>query len=81
MAKDTLEDTIAKRSRTRQEIEDLLKKKGYVIEKISVLNMDSGEIRYFESYPDAIEFLEGRKGRWYITSPGVKYCKDSAGKQ
>lgn len=74
------EDAIVKRSKNRQEIEDLLKKKGYVIEKISVLNMDSGEIHYFESYPDAMAFLKGRKGRWYITSPGVKYCKDSADK-
>ncbi len=66
------EDAIVKRSKNRQEIEDLLKQKGYVIEKISVLNMDSGEIHYFESYPDAIEFLKGRKGRWYITTPGIR---------
>lgn len=75
------EDRLVKKSKNRQEIEDLLKQKGYSIEKISVLNMDSGEILYFESYPDAIEFLKGKKGRWYITSPGVRYCKDSAGKQ
>lgn len=75
------EDTLVKKSKNRQEIEDLLKQKGYSIVKISVLNMDSGEILYFESYPDAIEFLKGKKGRWYITSPGVRYCKDSDGKQ
>ncbi|MGA9099808.1 MAG: hypothetical protein WB392_12855 [Methanotrichaceae archaeon] len=66
------EDTLVKRSKNRQEIEDLLKQKGYAIEKISVLNMDSGEIYYFESYPEAIEFLKGRAGRWYITTPGIR---------
>jgi len=65
-------DAIVKKSKNRQEIENLLKQKGYVIEKISVLNMDSAEIHYFESYPDAIEFLKGRKGRWYITTPGIR---------
>ncbi len=69
------EDPIVKRSKNRQEIEDLLKQKGYVIEKISVLNMDSGEIHYFESYPEAIEFLKSRKGRWYITTPGIRRSK------
>ncbi len=71
MAKDTLEDTIFKKSKTRQEIESLLKQKGYAIEKISIMNMDSGEIHYFESYPDAIEFLKGRKGRWYVAAMGI----------
>ena len=66
------EDAIVKKSKNRQEIEDLLKQMGYVIEKISVLNMDSGEIHYFESYPEAIEFLKGRTGRWYITTPGIR---------
>ncbi len=65
------DDIIVKKSKKRQEIEDLLKKKGYVIEKISVVNMASGEIQYFESYPEAIEFLKGRKGRWYIATPGI----------
>lgn len=66
------DDIIVKKSKNRQEIEDLLKQKGYVIEKISVVNMDSGEIHYFECYPDAMEFLKGRKGRWYIAAPGIR---------
>lgn len=81
MAKDKRDGIITKKSKTRQEIEDLLKQKGYAIDKISVLNMDSGEIHYFDSYPDAIDFIRGRKGRWYFTSPGVKYCKHSADKR
>ncbi len=66
------EDIIIKKSKTRQEVEDLLKQKGYVIERVSAINMDSGEIHYFDCYPDAIEFLLGRKGRWYITAPGLR---------
>jgi len=69
------EDVLVKRSKNRQEIETLLKQKGFVIEKVSVLNMDSGEVRYFESYPEAMEFLKGRKGRWYITTPGIRHRK------
>ncbi|MFB3765813.1 MAG: hypothetical protein ACE14P_11295 [Methanotrichaceae archaeon] len=72
MAEDVLDDIIAKKSKNRQEIEDLLKQKGYVIEKISVMNMDSGAIQYFDSYPDAIEFLKGKKGRWYIATRGIR---------
>lgn len=67
---------ITKKSKTRQELEDLLREKGFVVEKISVMNMDSGETLYFESYPDAMGFLKGRKGRWYITAPGVRRSKD-----
>ncbi len=66
------EDIIIKKSKTRQEIEELLKQKGYVIERVSAVNLDSGEIHYFDCYPDAIEFLNGRKGRWYITTPGIR---------
>lgn len=68
---------IAKKSKTRQELEDLLREKGFVIEKISVMNMDSGETLYFESYPDAMEFLKGKKGRWYITTPGIRRSGDA----
>lgn len=68
---------ITKKSKTRQELEDLLRQKGFVVEKISVMNMDSGEVHYFESYPDAMEFLKGKKGRWYITAPGIRRSGDA----
>ncbi len=71
------EGMIVKKSKTRQELEDLLREKGIVIEKISVVNMDSGETNYFDSYPDAMEFLKGRKGRWYITTPGIRRSNDA----
>lgn len=71
------DEIITKKSKTRQEIEDLLKQKGFVVERISVMNMDSGEIHYFESYPDAVAFLKGKKGRWYITAPGIRRPDDA----
>ncbi|MDD1753491.1 MAG: hypothetical protein LUQ38_10445 [Methanotrichaceae archaeon] len=63
-------------SRTRKEIEALLLQNGMIMERrISVLNLDNGEIRCFDSYPEAVEFLKGRKGRWYITTPGIRSLK------
>jgi len=60
-------------SKVRKEIEALLLQKGLIMERrISVSNLDNGEIHYFDSYPEALEFLKGRKGRWYITTPGIK---------
>ena len=64
---------VSKKSDLRREIEALLEKKGLVLErKISVINLDSGEAHYFEDYPGALEFLKGKKGRWYITTPGLR---------
>ncbi len=67
------EGLLVKKSRLRHEIEELLEKKGLVLErKISVMNLESGEAHYFEDYPAALEFLKGKKGRWYLTTPGLK---------
>jgi len=64
---------IKKKSKLRQEIEDLLEQKGLVMERrISVMNLDSGEAHYFEDYAASLEFLKGKKGRWYITTPGLR---------
>ena len=64
---------ISKKSDLRREIEALLEKKGLVLEsRISVINLDSGEAQYFDDYPGALEFLKGKKGRWYITTPGLR---------
>lgn len=72
-------EIIYKRSKLRQEIEELLQNKGMVLEEgITAANLDTGETYRFSSYPDLQEFLKGRKGRWYITTPGLKYAeKDS----
>jgi N12 class adenine-specific DNA methylase len=67
---------IKKKSKLRQEIEDLLEQKGLVLEsRISVMNLDSGEAHYFEDYAASMEFLKGKTGRWYITTPGLRYSR------
>jgi len=70
-----------KKSKLRAEIEALLEQKGLVLEKgITAANIDSGEIHRFEDYPELQAFLKGRRGRWYITTPGLKRRKEIKGK-
>ena len=65
-----------KKSELRGEIEALLEKKGLVLEeRISVMNLESQETYYFDDYHEAMEFLKGKKGRWYITTPGIRSSK------
>jgi len=67
---------ISKKSELRREIEALFEKKGLVLERrISVINLENGEAHYFDDYPGALEFLKGKKGRWYITTPGLKFSR------
>ena len=64
---------IKKKSKLRQEIEDLLQKKGLVLEeRVAVINLESNESHYFSDYQEAMQFLRGKKGRWYIATPGLK---------
>jgi hypothetical protein len=68
---------LVKKSMLRKEIEALLEEKGIIQEnRILVANLDDDETKYFENYPDALEFLKGRKGRWYITAPGWKHSRE-----
>lgn len=68
---------IQKKSQLRREIEELLQKKGLVLEEgISALNLDTGETHRFDGYAELQEFLKGEKGRWYITTPGLKRSKE-----
>lgn len=70
-------ETIHKKSELRKEIEDLLRKKGLVLEEgISAINLDTGETYRFDSYQKLQEFLKGRKGRWYIATPGIRRSAD-----
>ncbi len=70
------EETILKKSKLRREIEELLAKKGLVFEEgISAVNMDTGEAHRFCGYAELQEFLKGRKGRWYIATPGIRAAK------
>ena len=66
-----------KKSKNRREIEAMLERIGISIDdRINVVNLDSGERHFFDDYSQALEFMKGKKGRWYVTTPGVKYNKD-----
>jgi hypothetical protein len=70
-----------KKSKLRLEVEALLEEKGLILEeKISVMNLESKEAHYFDDYHAALEFLKGKKGRWYITTPGLRSVKGKQGK-
>lgn len=71
------EGIIRKSSKLRQEIEELLQKKGLVFEEgISAVNLDTGETHRFNGYTELQEFLKARKGRWYITTPGLRRFRE-----
>jgi hypothetical protein len=62
-----------KKSKLREEVESMLAEKGITLEeRIAVMSMDSGQSYYFDDYPQALQFLKGKKGRWYLTTPGIK---------
>jgi hypothetical protein len=71
-----------KKSKLRREIEALLEQKGLVLETgITAANLDSGETLRFEDYSELQRFLRGRKGRWYITTPGLRSLKNRGDKR
>jgi hypothetical protein len=70
-----------RKSKVREEIEEALKRQGISIEKrISILNLDTSEQHYFDSYQEALEFMKGKKGRWYMTTPGIRYDREKVEK-
>jgi len=65
---------LKKKSKLREEIESLLAEKGITFEeRIAVMSLDTKEIHYFDDYPQALQFLKEKKGRWYLTTPGIRY--------
>lgn len=65
---------LKKKSKLREEIEGLLMEKGITLEeRITVMSLDTGEAHYFNDYPQALQFLKEKKGRWYLTTPGIRY--------
>jgi hypothetical protein len=67
------EEIITKKSRLRREIEDMLQERNITIEdRISAVDLNSGETHYFDTYPQAMEFMRERKGRWYIARSAGK---------
>jgi hypothetical protein len=70
-----------KKSKLRKEIEQLLEQKGLVLETgITAVNLDDGETHRFEDYSELLNFLKSRKGRWFITTPGLRRRNDSEDK-
>ena len=66
-----------RKSKNRREIEAMLERIGITLDpRINVVDLDSGERHFFDDYPQALEFMKGKKGRWYVTTPGVRYNKD-----
>jgi hypothetical protein len=62
-----------KKSILRQEIEEMLAEKGISIEsRISIMNLDTKEAHYFDDYSQAMQFMKGKKGRWYLATPGIR---------
>ena len=64
---------LKKKSKLREEIEGLLTEKGITFEeRITVMSLDTEETHYFDDYPQALQFLKEKKGRWYLTTPGIR---------
>jgi hypothetical protein len=64
---------VKKKSKLREETESLLSMKGIRLEKrITVMSLDTGVAYYFNDYPEALQFLKEKKGRWYLTTPGIR---------
>ena len=64
---------IRKKSRLRREIEDVLQQKGISVEsRITIINLDSKESFYFDDYAGAMQFMKGKKARWYLATPGIR---------
>jgi 2-hydroxy-3-keto-5-methylthiopentenyl-1-phosphate phosphatase len=68
------EEIPPKQSKNRREIEAMLERIGVSLDhRITVVDLNSGERHLFDSYLQAMEFMKGKKGRWYVTSPGMRY--------
>lgn len=62
-----------KKSRLRQEVEETLVQHGISVERrISIINLETKESYYFDDYARAMQFLKGKKGRWYLATPGIR---------
>lgn len=56
-----------RRSQLRSEVESALRRVDAESAKgVILLNLDSDERYGFDSYADALEFMKGKRGRWYI---------------
>ena len=64
---------VKKKSRLRHELEETLMQHGISVERrISIINLETKESYYFDDYAQAMQFLKGKKGRWYLATPGIR---------
>jgi len=60
-------------SKIRREINELVEKLEIRQDRrIVAINLDSREVHYFDSFQEVIEFINKRRGRWYIINPGIQ---------
>lgn len=62
------------KSKIRKEVETLLKdveiaKNG----RVTAINMNNNEVYSFDELEEAVKFVNKEKGRWYVTSSGIKH--------
>jgi hypothetical protein len=63
-----------KKSYLRKDIEKALSEIGINLDqKIILLNLDTNEVFHFADYYEAIEFVKGKKCRWYLTATGISH--------
>lgn len=43
---------------------------------MAVINLESKECHYFPDYPEAMQFLRGKNGRWYIATLACEDWKE-----
>jgi len=66
-----------RKSKNREEIERMLERIGVSLDnRINIVNLDDGEKHLFDDYTQAMEFMKGKKGRWYVTTPRARYNKE-----
>ena len=66
-----------KKSDMRKELEALLKNAKIADGgQVTVINLSDGQSYYFSNFPDAIDFMKANKGRWYVTTSGLRNVPD-----
>lgn len=66
-----------RKSKNREDIEKMPEQIEISLDhKVNVFNLDNREQHFFDDYAQAIEFMKGKKGRWYVTNPGVRYNEE-----
>ena len=69
-------DAIFRRSKSkiRKEIETLLKNVEIAKDgRVTAINMNNNEAYVFDELEEAVKFINMQKGRWYVTSSGIKH--------